>query len=186
MRNAGGLLHSRGAGLPRRQNRTMVMPELAYQNEQFYPHGLKSISKGVPLASLHASGGNLVDCYCMPYGILKDSLLSAFFKYVMLLALTCWLQHSPCSEKHRLAVLVFFAIGAKIGSVRATAELMSAPCAITSMHSLTLMLAVEVVCPHIVLSRQPNLTAPLHRDAVCCRAASWRHNGEGSSAPGGG
>ncbi len=25
----------------------MVMPELAYQNEQFYPHGLKSMSKGV-------------------------------------------------------------------------------------------------------------------------------------------
>ena len=24
----------------------MVMPELAYQKEQFYPHGLKSVSKG--------------------------------------------------------------------------------------------------------------------------------------------
>ena len=55
------------------------MPELAYQNEQFYPHGLKSISKGVPLANLHASADNLLDCFCMPYAILKDSLLSAFF-----------------------------------------------------------------------------------------------------------
>ena len=24
----------------------MVMPQLSYANEQFYPHGLKSISKG--------------------------------------------------------------------------------------------------------------------------------------------
>lgn len=25
----------------------MVMPELSYRNEDFYPHGLKSMSKGV-------------------------------------------------------------------------------------------------------------------------------------------
>ena len=25
----------------------MVMPELSYRSEQFYPHGLKSMSKGV-------------------------------------------------------------------------------------------------------------------------------------------
>jgi len=63
MLNAGGLLHSRGLGFFRRKNRAMVMPELAYQNEQFYPHGLKSISKGVPLANLHASADNVVDSF---------------------------------------------------------------------------------------------------------------------------
>ena len=63
MRNAGGLLYSRGLGLSTHRKRAMVMPQLAYQNEQFYPHGLKSVSKGVPLANLHASADNVVDSF---------------------------------------------------------------------------------------------------------------------------
>ncbi len=46
--STGGILLSvRGLKASRSRGRAMVMPELAYQNEQFYPHGLKSMSKGV-------------------------------------------------------------------------------------------------------------------------------------------
>ena len=86
----------------------------------------------------------------------------------MLLALTCFVQHSPCSESHCLAVwLLSLQQGPRLALKELmSAELMSAPCAITSMHFLTLVLAVEVIRAHIVLSRQPDLIAPLRRDAV--------------------
>jgi hypothetical protein len=45
------LLSVRGLRLSgkRGRSRGMVMPKLSHQNEQFYPHGLKSLSKGMIL-----------------------------------------------------------------------------------------------------------------------------------------
>ena len=45
--SGGVLLSLRGLRASSGRGRVMVMPELAHPNEQFYPHGLKSMSKGV-------------------------------------------------------------------------------------------------------------------------------------------